>query len=157
MFENVLWVVTMKDQKNDGTGFIFAGGNVDEQRKASASRTFVMTLRPGEPPLGELSVADMNWLTTALTYLIRIDESRRVENVHDNAYCIFEVGRIYFQCLAPPFGTYLRCVSAFEYRTLESCRIAVSTHLSACGHWSDVRPFEFRCRLMKCSEARLRG
>jgi hypothetical protein len=56
----------------------------------------------------------LNWLTNAMTYLIRIDESRRVENVYDNAYCIFEVGRIYFQCLAPPFGTYLRCESVSE-------------------------------------------
>jgi hypothetical protein len=73
-----------------------------------------MTLRPGEPPLGELSGADLNWLTNALTYLIRIDESRRVENVYDNAYCVFEVGRIYFQCLALPFGTYLRYESVSE-------------------------------------------
>ncbi len=51
---------------------------------------------------------------TALAHLIQIDESRRVENVFGDAYCIFEAGRAYFQCLAPSFGTYLRCEAVSE-------------------------------------------
>ncbi len=49
-----------------------------------------------------------------MAHLIEIDQSRRVENVNENAYCIFEVGPVYFQCLAPSFGTYLRCKSVSE-------------------------------------------
>jgi hypothetical protein len=35
------------DHKKGGTGFLFIGGSVEEQRKASASRALAMTLRPG--------------------------------------------------------------------------------------------------------------
>jgi hypothetical protein len=57
---------------------------------------------------------DQNWLAVAMDHLTRIDESRRVPNANENAYCIFDVGRAYFQCLAPSFGTYLRCESVSE-------------------------------------------
>lgn len=73
-----------------------------------------MALRPSEPSLGTLSSVDQNWLVAAIDHLIRIDKSRRAENAHGNSYCIFEAGRIYFQCLAPSFGTYLRCESVSE-------------------------------------------
>jgi hypothetical protein len=106
--------VVNENSKNDGTGFVFLGGTVHEQWKAAALKTLLVTLRQDEPPLDNLALADRNWLTTALTHLIKIDESRRAENVCENAYCIFEVGRTYFQCLAPPFGTYLRCESVSE-------------------------------------------
>ncbi len=49
-----------------------------------------------------------------MTHLIQIDKSRRADNVFGSAYCIFEVGPAYFQCLAPPFGMYLRCEAASE-------------------------------------------
>jgi hypothetical protein len=81
---------------------------------ASALRTSVLALGPSEPSLGALSPVDQNWLVAALDHLIKIDKSRRVENAHGNSYCIFEAGRIYFQCLAPSFGTYLRCESVSE-------------------------------------------
>jgi hypothetical protein len=81
---------------------------------ASALRTSVLALRPNEPSLGTLSSVDQNWLVAAIDHLIRIDKSRRAENAHGNSYCIFEAGRIYFQCLAPSFGTYLRCESVSE-------------------------------------------
>jgi hypothetical protein len=64
--------------------------------------------------LGNLTVTDQYWLMTALARLIQIDESRRAENAHGSSYCIFEAGRAYFQCLAPAFGTYLRCESVSE-------------------------------------------
>jgi hypothetical protein len=82
--------------------------------KPAAFETLLTTLRQDEPALGNLSVMDQNWLVTALAHLIQIDESRRVENVFGDAYCIFEVGRSYFQCLAPSFGTYLRCEAVSE-------------------------------------------
>ncbi|HWJ19015.1 MAG TPA: hypothetical protein VNR65_09850 [Geobacterales bacterium] len=61
-----------------------------------------------------MSLADQNWLAVALAYLIQIDESRRAENAYGSSYCIFEAGRAYFQCLAPSFGTYLRCEAVSE-------------------------------------------
>jgi hypothetical protein len=100
--------------ENDGAGFIFLGASVLEQWKASRLKTLIMALRPSEPALGSLSGTDQNWLATALTHLIQIDQSRKVENVFASAYCIFEVGVAYFQCLAPSFGTYLRCEAASE-------------------------------------------
>jgi hypothetical protein len=100
--------------ENGGPGFVFMGANVDEQCKAVASKGLIATLQQDEVPLGNLSLADQNWLTTALAYLIQIDESRKAENVFGSAYCIFEVGLAYFQCLAPSFGAYLRCESVSE-------------------------------------------
>lgn len=82
---------TMSEKsENDGPGFVFMGANVDEQWKAAASKALIATLRQDEVPLGNLSLADQNWLTTALAYLIQIDESRKAENVFGSAYCIFE-------------------------------------------------------------------
>ena len=46
--------------------------------------------------LGNLTLADLNWLTIAFAHLIRIDESRRAENARGNSYCVFEGGRAYF-------------------------------------------------------------
>jgi hypothetical protein len=103
-----------KNPKNDETGFVFLGGAVHEQWKAAALKTLLVTLRQDEPPLDNLPLVDQNWLTTALSHLIKIDDSRRAENALGDAYCIFEVGRAYFQCLAPFFGTYLRCESVSE-------------------------------------------
>jgi hypothetical protein len=100
--------------ENDGAGFIFLGASVHGQWQASRFKTLIMALRPSEPALGSLSDVDQNWLATALTHLIQIDQSRRVENVFASAYCIVEVGAAYFQCLAPSFGTYLRCEAASE-------------------------------------------
>ena len=71
-------------------------------------------LRQDEPALGNLTATDQNWLKTAFADLIRIDESRRAENAYENSYCIFLAGRAYFQCLAPAFGTYLRCEAVSE-------------------------------------------
>jgi hypothetical protein len=101
------------EAKPSGQGFVIVGAR-PSSGKPAAFETLLTTLRQDEPALGTLSLADQNWLLTALNHLIRIDESRRVENVFEDAYCIFEVGRAYFQCLAPSFGTYLRCESVSE-------------------------------------------
>jgi hypothetical protein len=106
--------VVAEGSKKDVSGFVFLGGNVYEQWKSSALTTLLATLRQDELPLGDLSTVEQNWLTTAFTHLIQIDQSRRVENAFGSAYCIFEVGLAYFQCLAPSFGTYLRCEAASE-------------------------------------------
>jgi hypothetical protein len=102
-----------KIAKPSGRGFVILGAR-PSSGKPAAFETLLTTLRQDEPALGTLSLADQNWLVTALNHLIRIGESRRVENVFGDAYCIFEVGRAYFQCLAPSFGTYLRCESVSE-------------------------------------------
>jgi hypothetical protein len=101
------------EAKPSGQGFVIVGAG-PSSGKPAAFETPLTTLRQDEPALGNLSVTDQNWLVTALAHLIQIDESRRVENVFGDAYCIFEVGRAYFQCLAPSFGTYLRCESVSE-------------------------------------------
>jgi hypothetical protein len=101
------------EAKPSGQGFVIVGASPSSGSPA-AFATLLTTLRQNEPTLGNLSVTDQNWLATALARLIQIDESRRVENVFGDAYCIFEVGRAYFQCLAPSFGTYLRCEAVSE-------------------------------------------
>ena len=99
-------VVMNSDPKDDGAGLAFGG--------KTEIATLVMTLRPDEAPLGELSLVDWRWLETAMTHLTQIDHSRRAVKVCDNAYCTFDVGLAYFQCLAPPFGSYLRCETVSE-------------------------------------------
>ena len=96
-----------------GKAFVIVGAR-PSSGKAAAFETLLTTLRHDEPALGSLSLADQNWLAVALAYLIQIDESRRAENASGSSYCIFEAGRAYFQCLAPSFGTYLRCEAVSE-------------------------------------------
>jgi hypothetical protein len=107
--ENPKW----SEAPNSGQWFVI-GGVKPSSGKAAAFETLLTTLRQDEPALGNLTVTDQNWLTTALAHLIQIDESRRAENAHGSSYSIFEAGRAYFQCLAPSFGTYLRCESVSE-------------------------------------------
>ena len=102
-----------KEARLSGQGFVF-GGMKPSNRRSAAFETLLTTLRQDEPALGNLTVTDQSWLTTALARLIQIDESRRAENAHGSSYCIFESGRAYFQCLAPSFGTYLRCEAVSE-------------------------------------------
>jgi hypothetical protein len=129
----------MKEKsENDGTGFIFLGGNVHEQWKAATLKALLVTPRQDEPSLRDLSPADQSWLVTALTHLIQIDESRKAENVFGSAYCIFEVGLAYFQCLAPSFGTYLRCESVSE-----KCVPAIASILTREKKNRLVHEFEF--------------
>lgn len=99
--------------KPSGKAFVI-GGARPSSGKTAAFEALLTTLRQDEPALGNLTVTDQNWLTTALAHLIQIDESRRAENAHGSSYCIFEAGRAYFQCLAPSFGTYLRCEAVSE-------------------------------------------
>jgi hypothetical protein len=99
--------------KPSGKGYVI-GGAKPSSGNPDGFETLLTTLRQDEPALGSLSLADQNWLAVALAHLIQIDESRRAENAHGSSYCIFEVGRAYFQCLAPSFGTYLRCESVSE-------------------------------------------
>jgi hypothetical protein len=53
------------------------GGSTHYQGRASILKSQVMALRPNELTLGNLTLADLNWLTIAFAHLIRIDESRR--------------------------------------------------------------------------------
>jgi hypothetical protein len=102
-----------KEVKNSN-GYMLFGEHVYEQSKASVIQPWATALQPGEVPLGSLSLVDQNWLASAIKCLVQIDDSRKAENVFASAYCIFEVGLAYFQCLAPSFGTYLRCESVSE-------------------------------------------
>jgi len=80
-----------------------------EWGKTSAPETFATSMRPDEPPLGGLSIAEQNWLAAATMFLTQIDDNHRVKNMVRNSYCIFEVGDVYFQCLAPPDHMLLFC------------------------------------------------
>ena len=104
---------TFIEAKPSGKAFVITGAR-PSSGKAAAFETLLTTLRHDEPALGSLSLADQNWFSTALAHLIQIDESRRAENAYGSSYCIFEAGRAYFQCLAPSFGTYLRCEAVSE-------------------------------------------
>jgi hypothetical protein len=107
--ENPRW----SEAKPSGQGFVLVGAR-PSSGKPAALETLLTTLRQDEPALGNLTVTDRNWLTAALAHLIQIDESRGAENAHGSSYCIFEAGRAYFQCLAPSFGTHLRCEAVSE-------------------------------------------
>jgi len=110
IIENPRW----SEAKPSGKGFVIVGARPSSRKATAFEKTLLTTLRQDEPTLGNLTVTDRNWLTVALAHLIQIDESRRAENAHGSSYCIFETGRAYFQCLAPSFGTYLRCESVSE-------------------------------------------
>jgi hypothetical protein len=84
----------------------------DEEPPPAPSIVMLYRLRDGELPLGQLSSSEERWLRKAFTFLKRIDYWRRKQG--SNAHCIFEFGRIYFQCLAPPHGRYLRCEAVSE-------------------------------------------
>jgi hypothetical protein len=58
------------------------------------------TLRSGEPPLGSLTSEERSWLATAFARLNRIYEKREAGRPGKNAFCIFEVGKVYVQFLA---------------------------------------------------------
>jgi hypothetical protein len=63
--------------------FSWAEAHITKGR-ASILKSRVMALRPNELTLGNLTLADLNWLTIAFAHLIRIDESRRAENARGN-------------------------------------------------------------------------
>jgi hypothetical protein len=84
----------------------------DEEPKPAPSVVILHRLREGEPPLGQLSSSEERWLRTAFSYLRRIDYWRRKNG--SNAHCIFELGCVYFQCLAPSHDRYLRCEAVSE-------------------------------------------
>ena len=98
-----------KSTENKGAGYMFLGEHIHEQRVSSGLKALAMAVRLGEPPLGSLSLAEQNWIVTALTHLIKIDEYRNAAKREKSAHCIFEVGCIYFQCLAPYYARQLRC------------------------------------------------
>lgn len=104
-----------------------------------------------ETPLGELSPVDRRWLETALTHLTQIDQNRRAENVCENAYCIFDIGLAYFQCLAPPYGSYLRCEAVSEKCVPEIAAILTPEKrhrlVHEFGFCSSTRNFEQRIKI----------
>jgi hypothetical protein len=80
-----------KEVKNS-KGYIFLGEHVYEQSKGSAIKALATTLRPGEPPLGNLSFIEQNWLASAIKCLVQIDEYRKGKTADESGHCIFEVG-----------------------------------------------------------------
>jgi hypothetical protein len=96
----------------------------DEKWKAHPSIIVFRPLKRGESPLGNPSPPETRWLETAFIHLKRIDQWRMTEG--SEAYCIFEAGRIYFQCLAPPHDRYLRCESVSEEYVREIAQVLTS-------------------------------
>ncbi|HTA99830.1 MAG TPA: hypothetical protein VK804_05070 [Bradyrhizobium sp.] len=60
-------------------------------------------------PLGRLTPEERHWLATALVSLKQIFEQREAGRLGNQAYCIFEVGNLYVQFLAPWDGEELLC------------------------------------------------
>jgi hypothetical protein len=79
----------------------------DDAKPVPPSIVILHRLREGEPPIGQLSPSEEHWLRTAFTFLRRIDYWRRKSG--SGAHCIFQIGLVYFQCLAPTYDRYLRC------------------------------------------------
>ena len=92
-----------------GQGIILTGEHVFQQSKAVRARAALEALRPGEPPLGNLTSEEQSWLTTAFALLNRIYERRAIGRPGKNAFCVFEVGNIYVQFLAPWDAEQLVC------------------------------------------------
>ena len=88
-------------------GFVFLGDHVDEQSKASATKTEATVLRPGEPPLGSLSPVEHGWLASAFKCLLQIEDYRKAKATNKSGHCIFEVGPAYVQFQAPNYTSYL--------------------------------------------------
>jgi hypothetical protein len=96
----------------------------DEKWKAHPSIIVFRPLKRGESPLGSPSPSETRWLQTAFIHLKRVDQWRMTES--SDAYCIFEAGRAYFQCLAPPHDRYLRCESVSEEYVPEIAQVLAS-------------------------------
>ena len=69
-------------------------------------------LRTGEPPLGDLTSEEHSWLATALAHLNRIYKKRGAGSPGKEAFCIFEVGKVYVQFLASWDAEKLACEAA---------------------------------------------
>jgi hypothetical protein len=60
------------------------------------------TLRLGEPPLGNLTWDEQNWLGSAMAHLMHIYQKRAMGEPYNSCHCIFCFpGHIYVQFLAP--------------------------------------------------------
>jgi hypothetical protein len=97
-----------KEVKNS-KGYLLPGECVSDQSKSSAVEEGATTLRPGEPPLGGLSLVEQNWLASAIKCLVQIVEYQKGETANKSGHCIFEIGSAYIQCRAPIYAKYLIC------------------------------------------------
>jgi hypothetical protein len=68
-----------------------------------ATKSALESLRLGEPPLGNLTWDEQNWLGTAMAHLMHIYRKRDMGGSGNSCYCIFafDPGHIYVQFLAP--------------------------------------------------------
>jgi hypothetical protein len=78
---------------------------------ASEVKRALVSLRPGEPALDELTHEDQSWLVNAVSVLHEIYEKRETGRRSDSAFCIFAVerGSPYVQFLAPSDANELVC------------------------------------------------
>ena len=90
-------------------GFVVFGDRVHEQSNASAIKTEITALRPGEPPLGILPPVDQHWLTSAFECLVQIEDYRKGKTAHKTGHCILEVGPAFIQFQAPNPANYVIC------------------------------------------------
>jgi hypothetical protein len=99
-----------KEVKNKG--YVFLGEHIYQQAKASAENASATALRPGEPPLGNLTPEEQSWVATTFTHLKRIYEAREMGRPGEEAFCIFEAGKTYVQFLASWDAEKLVCEAA---------------------------------------------
>lgn len=87
----------------ENTGAILTEGRVAEQSKAAHTENVALgVLRSSEPPLGNLTREERSWLAIAFDQLKRIYQRRKTRGPGKKAFCVFEVGNVYVQFLAPP-------------------------------------------------------
>jgi hypothetical protein len=84
----------------------------DAIQNADCVKAVIEGLRAGEPSLGSLTREEQSWLVTAVIYLNRIFEERKDGRPGNQAFCIFDVGKLYVQFLAPWDGEELVCEAA---------------------------------------------
>jgi hypothetical protein len=80
-----------------------------EHSKTTRAKDALNALRSGEPPLGSLTSEEQSWLAAAFAHLNRIYEKREAGRPGNNAVCVFDVGNVYVQFLAPWDAELLVC------------------------------------------------
>jgi hypothetical protein len=90
-----------RDPNKAGSAYVIMGEHIFQQTKARRALALVKRVRPGEPSIDAISLAEQRWLVSAFDLLKQIDQQRMKGRPSANAFCIFEAGDIYVQFIAP--------------------------------------------------------
>ena len=109
--------------------------DVIEQSKATRAKDALDALRSGEPPLGSLTSEEQSWLATACAHLNRIYEKLEAGRPGNNAVCVFDVGNVYVQFLAPWDAELLVCEAVSAKFVPEIAAVLTTGEARSCADW----------------------